>query len=130
MWDKFVKQWFELAFWWMPGGDSSRTKRQEPPAPSRAEQTVASAPKPAPAPEQASAPKPAPERVADDLTVIKGIGPAVQKKLQGLEILTFGDLAATDPEALTDQLKGSQPISVAQVQGWTEAARERTQTQA
>ena len=115
MWDKFVKQWLELAFWWVPK-DSSVPPEEEAVAPSEAEQALA------------SAPKPAPERVADDLTVIKGIGPAVQKKLQGLDILTFGDLAAADPDALTEKLKGSQPISVAQVRRWTESARRDPQT--
>lgn len=114
MWDKFIKQWLELAFWWVPKDDSAPTKHQEPVAPSKAEQAVA------------STPKPAPERVADDLTVIKGIGPAVQKKLRGLDILTFGDLAAADADALTETLKGSQPLSIARVRAWTEAARERS----
>jgi large subunit ribosomal protein L21 len=111
MWDKFVKQWLELAFWWVPKDSSVPAENDETVAPSKAEQAVA------------SAPKLAPERVADDLTVIKGIGPAVQKKLQGLDILTFGDLAAADPDALAEKLKGSQPISVAQVRRWTESAR-------
>lgn len=116
MWDKVVKQWLELAFWWVPKDSSAPPEKEENVAPSKAERAVA------------SAPKPAPERVPDDLTVIKGIGPAVQKKLQGLDILTLGDLAAADPDALTEKLKGSQPISVEQVRRWTESARRDPQT--
>ena len=113
MWDTIFKQWFD--FWWVPRDVSVPTKHEEPFAPSEPEPAVA------------STPEPAPERVADDLTVIKGIGPAVQKKLQGLDILTFGDLAAADPDALTEKLKASQPISVNRVQTWTEAARDHSQ---
>ncbi len=115
MWNKIVKQWIELAFWWVPREDRSPAQNAEVAEPAKAEQPVA------PAQEAA------PERVAEDLTVIKGIGPAVQKKLRGLDIATFSDLAEADADALTEKLKGSQPISVAQVRGWTEAAREQSQ---
>ena len=63
--------------------------------------------------------------VSDDLTVIKGIGPALQQKLRALGIATFSDLARADPKALTERLKGAQPISEARVRGWIEAARQR-----
>ena len=62
--------------------------------------------------------------VSDDLTVIKGIGPAIQEKLRALGIATFSDLARADPKAWG--LKGPQPISEARVRGWIEAARQRT----
>jgi predicted flap endonuclease-1-like 5' DNA nuclease len=71
---------------------------------------------------RAAASEPAP----DDLTVIKGIGPAVQKKLHALGIKTFHDLAAADPATLTKQLKGRQPISQALVRDWTKAADRQT----
>jgi predicted flap endonuclease-1-like 5' DNA nuclease len=89
----------------------------------------------APRPPQAGvrAPKPTvtqPEKavtppIPDDLTVIKGIGPAVQNKLRALGITTFADLAAADPDRLLAEFKGSQPLTAARVRGWTEAARER-----
>ena len=130
MWDQIFKRWLDLAFWWLP-------------KPEGAEQPSAQAPEPAPetAPEKArpqatepaaeSPPEPATrtqpaatERASDDLTVIKGIGPVVQQKLQALGIRTFDDLAAADPETLAEQLKGRQPISQALVRGWTEAAQQ------
>jgi predicted flap endonuclease-1-like 5' DNA nuclease len=66
------------------------------------------------------------EVIADDLTVIKGIGPSVQEKLRSLGIMTFKDLARADPDHLVDQLKTSLPASKARIHGWIEAARERT----
>ena len=66
--------------------------------------------------------------VPDDLTVIKGIGPAVQNKLRALGITTFADLAAANPDELMAQLKGSQPLSRGRVLHWTEAARQRART--
>jgi large subunit ribosomal protein L21 len=72
--------------------------------------------------------KPVAAPVPDDLTVIKGIGPAVQNKLRALGITTFADLAAADPDAILRQLKGSQPLTKGKVQAWTEAARARART--
>ena len=42
----------------------------------------------------------------DDLTVIKGIGPAVQNKLRALGITTFAELAKADPDALLERAEG------------------------
>jgi NADH-quinone oxidoreductase subunit E len=120
MWDQTFKRWLDLVFWWLP-------------KPEAAEQPSAQAPEPAPetapekAPPQAKEPPAQPaasDRAPDDLTVIKGIGPAVQEKLHALGIRTFDDLAAADPETLAEQLKGRQPISQALVRGWTEAAQQ------
>jgi predicted flap endonuclease-1-like 5' DNA nuclease len=66
--------------------------------------------------------------VPDDLTQIKGIGPAMQNRLRALGITTFADLAAADPDQLMAKLKGSQPLSLGRVRHWTEAARERART--
>jgi predicted flap endonuclease-1-like 5' DNA nuclease len=74
---------------------------------------------------RAQAERPVAPGVSDDLTVIKGIGPAVQNKLRGLGITTFADLAAADPDALLNELKGSQPLSATRVRAWTEDARDR-----
>jgi predicted flap endonuclease-1-like 5' DNA nuclease len=90
-------------------------------APRSAEPRARPAPKPAPAqPEKTVAPP-----VPDDLTEIKGIGPAMQNKLRALGITTFADLAAADPDQLMAQLKGPQPLSRGRVRHWTEAARQR-----
>jgi predicted flap endonuclease-1-like 5' DNA nuclease len=81
--------------------------------------------RPATKPAAAQPAKPVAPPVPDDLTVIKGIGPAVQNKLRALGITTFADLAAADPDAVLRGLKGSQPLTKGKVQAWTEAARER-----
>ncbi|HEX5078103.1 MAG TPA: helix-hairpin-helix domain-containing protein [Geminicoccaceae bacterium] len=109
MWDQIFRRWIDLAFWWLPTAEETRQ-----PAMQAAE----------------SPPKPARDHVrgdqaADDLTLIKGIGPVVQRKLHAVGIRTFDDLAAADPETLTEQLKGRQPISSELVRGWTEAADQR-----
>ena len=62
---------------------------------------------------------------ADDLTVIKGIGPAVQTKLRSFGIASLAELAASDPEALAAKLRASQPISTTRVEGWIKAAGDR-----
>ncbi|MFB4203459.1 hypothetical protein KBTX_01850 [wastewater metagenome] len=63
---------------------------------------------------------------ADDLTAIKGIGAAVQKRLAELGIHSFRDLADTDAARLTEQLKARQMVvSQERVNGWVAAARER-----
>jgi predicted flap endonuclease-1-like 5' DNA nuclease len=92
----------------------------EPVAPRAKEPSAGAAPK------QAAPVAAASERAPDDLTLIKGIGPVVQQKLHALGIRTFNDLAAADPEALVEQLKGRQPISETLVRGWTKAADQRT----
>jgi predicted flap endonuclease-1-like 5' DNA nuclease len=95
-------------------------------APRLAEPRARLSPKPAAKPEQPEKPVAAP--VPDDLTEIKGIGPAMQNKLRALGITTFADLAAVDPDQLMAQLKGSQPLSLGRVRHWTEAARQRART--
>jgi len=151
MWEQTFKRWIDLVFWWLPKTDAPQqpapqrsqpdaTRATQEPAhpeapvagatpqqPSHAkEAAAASARKEAPqakAPAREAEPKQrAAAETADDLTVIKGIGPAVQKKLQALGIRTFRDLAAADPESLVEQLKGRQPISQGQVRSWTKAA--------
>jgi predicted flap endonuclease-1-like 5' DNA nuclease len=76
----------------------------------------------------AAPPKAVAPPVPDDLTVLKGIGPAVQNKLRALGITTFADLAAADPDRLMAQFKGEQPLSLGRVRGWTEGARERARS--
>jgi predicted flap endonuclease-1-like 5' DNA nuclease len=143
MWEVFYRRWLDFAFWWLPRKEApsrdaeaapARGPQQEgaakpgaPAAPERPVEPPAPEPSPAPAARSAAA---RPEKtvappVPDDLTVIKGIGPAVQNKLRALGITTFADLAAADPDAILRQLKGSQPLTRGKVQAWTKAARER-----
>jgi predicted flap endonuclease-1-like 5' DNA nuclease len=142
MWDQTFKRWIDLVFWWLPKQETAQppaprasepnpepTPRQAAPeaepAPGAMQKRPGRAEEPAaePTPQQAAAERAAPrKRAPDDLTVIKGIGPVVQQKLQALGIRTFADLAAADADTLAEQLKGRQPISRGQVQGWTKAA--------
>jgi predicted flap endonuclease-1-like 5' DNA nuclease len=158
MWDAFLRRWLDLLFWWAPRKDGSAPGARRPqaggapePAPraaqrearaapsqgaQRPEQPKAAAARGAEAPARQPGPKPAaaqPEKtvaapVPDDLTEIKGIGPAMQNRLRALGITTFADLAAADPDQLMKQLKGAQPLSLGRVRHWTEAARERART--
>jgi len=112
---QMVEFWFDLMFWWIP---------RESHASKNCETTAASVEA---ALSEELAPEPATDRVAADLTVIKGIGPALQKKLAAMNIITYSDLAEADVDALMDRLKGSQPISPTQVHAWTDSARELAQ---
>jgi predicted flap endonuclease-1-like 5' DNA nuclease len=115
MWDQMLKRWIDLLFWWLPSGGTEKGSRS-----SAAKQHAGQASKRA-AGDTGTAKAQAP----DDLTVLKGIGPAVQEKLRSLGIKTFRDLASADPDKLTEQLKGKQPISKVKVRAWTKAAREQ-----
>jgi predicted flap endonuclease-1-like 5' DNA nuclease len=114
MWNEIFKRWIDLLFWWVPKDEARPPEKAKERAPSVTEQSAGREPEVA---QQAVS--------DDDLTVIKGIGPATQEKLRALGIATFSDLARADPKALTERLKGSQPISEARVRGWTKAARQR-----
>jgi predicted flap endonuclease-1-like 5' DNA nuclease len=156
MWDVFLRRWLDMLLWWVPrkketppGAGQARRERAPEPA-SRSAEPGARAARSQPAQRQAQAksgaPRPAeprarlspkppvkPEKpvaapVPDDLTEIKGIGPAMQNKLRALGITTFADLAAADPDQLMARLKGSQPLSLGRVRHWTEAARQRVRT--
>jgi len=63
-----------------------------------------------------------PERAsADDLTEIKGLGPATQRRLQNAGILTFPQLAGCTPEELQGRLGDTGPrLKVAE---WIKQAR-------
>ncbi|MDZ7809495.1 MAG: DUF4332 domain-containing protein [Arhodomonas sp.] len=73
------------------------------------------------------APEASPDAVVvDDLTAIKGIGATMQERLAELGIRSFRELADTDADRLTEQLKARQiVISRERVSGWVSAARER-----
>ena len=62
----------------------------------------------------------------DDLTTIKGVGPAMAARLQDLGIRTFEDLAAADSKAVTRKLRDqSVVISEKKVEGWVQTARKQ-----
>ncbi|QIT54662.1 DUF4332 domain-containing protein [Aquisalimonas sp. 2447] len=82
------------------------------------------------APEAATAPSPkAPSSAGDavdDLTTIKGVGPAMAARLQDMGIRTFEDLAAADIKSVTRTLREqSVVISEKKVEGWVQAARQQ-----
>lgn len=63
----------------------------------------------------------APSAAADDLTVIKGIGPVYAASLVESGITTFAALSAADPEQLAADLA----TTVTRVSGWIDQARQR-----
>ncbi|SDF76770.1 large subunit ribosomal protein L21 [Limimonas halophila] len=116
MMTKWFKNWLDLLFWWLP-------KTPDAPGEQHSARTESQAPGQAHEAEPAA---PATE-AGDDLTAIKGIGPATQEKLQAHGVSRFADLAAADPGQLTAQLRKDQPgISEKRVRGWIDAARART----
>ena len=135
MWNDLMRRWMELAFWWVPGqkDSDSASRGSAPEAPARQPE-----PAPEPEPESASAPtarpepEPTPQASATtasdaagiDLTDIKGIGPAMAKRLEKLGISSVLELADADAASLTEQLKADGAVvSEAKVAGWIEAAR-------
>ena len=85
---------------------------------------TAQAPKPAPTPTP-KAPSSSGDAV-DDLTTIKGVGPAMAARLQDMGIRTFEDLAAADIKTITRKLREqSVVISEKKVEGWVQAARQQ-----
>lgn len=153
MWSEFFKRWLDQIFWWLPPRDSDH--REEPGESheeggqrSTAESPTPREPTTSPRPEQApthsaesarpqprddarastpeAAAAPAAEDRSDDLTALKGIGPAMQTRLNGIGIRSFSDLARADADELTARIKESRAvISATQVQDWIAAARER-----
>ena len=103
MWNKLMSRWMEMATWWLPKGDddSSADRTARPAAPAEPEAPTAS----------------------EDLTAIRGIGPAMQKRLVAMGIRTHADLAAADADTLTERLKADKAVvSRAQIERWIEAA--------
>ena len=117
-----LQRWIDLLFWWVPWTEETRPETAKESTPGASAQDASRVPE-----EVVEQQVPTAEEVVpDDLTVIKGIGPAVQGKLRSLGITTFRSLATANPDDLAEQLKGSQPVSKARVDSWIEAARERT----
>ncbi|MFC6973911.1 helix-hairpin-helix domain-containing protein [Halomicroarcula sp. GCM10025709] len=61
-----------------------------------------------------------PEGSGDDVTAIKGIGPAYADRLSGIGIETVGELAVAD----ADDIAAQTDLSESRVSGWIERARE------
>ncbi|MDZ7713101.1 MAG: DUF4332 domain-containing protein [Rhodovibrio sp.] len=129
-WFKFWRDWM---FWWLPGGDapaddrSSGSARQQHPstAPSGGQSAVAATqPASDTPPGSAAAPSSTPTGGGDDLTAIKGIGPAIARKLEAAGVRSFADLAAADPNDLAEKI-ASRPVTAERVRGWISDARTR-----
>ena len=111
---KWLKNWLSLAFWWVPREESA-AKPQTRSEPSEAQPQA-----------QRTSDLNAEPPKGDDLTVIKGIGPATQEKLSSLGVTSFADLADADPTRLTSDLRKYQPgISEKRVRSWIDTAKER-----
>lgn len=146
------KRWMDMLFWWLPrdgassgtaqrpGGnaDTAQTAREQPAAtdqtteappeapPETAPETPAESPQETPpeAPPEPSKAAAVDDDAVDDLTAIKGVGPAMAARLHAMGIRTFEELAAADVKAITRQLRDqSVVISEKKVEAWVAAAR-------
>lgn len=61
---------------------------------------------------------------ADELNAIRGIGPVIARKLDGLGFKTFADLAEADQEDLANKL-ASRPVTASRVREWVAEAKKR-----
>ena len=146
------RRWMDMFFWWLPRGGTnpdetkasrSQTKEQpgqqsgEPDRPSPSSSAAATEQQPAeqpvepphapPAQEPAAADKSTANEAADDLTQLKGIGPAMAARLQDMGITTFDSLAAADSKTVTRSLRDkSVVISEKKVEAWIAAAKDAT----
>ena len=121
MWADFCKRWFDLCCWWLPTPKDEQKSDAETKTLLTMADEVSTEVKTTGCEEGVASD----EDDADDLTVIKGIGPAVQTKLRSFGVTSLAALAAADPEALAAKLKASQPISSARVKGWIAAAQDQ-----
>ena len=117
-------------------GSSPQPKPEPEPEPKPEPEPV---PEPDPAPTSHPEPKPMPEESQSnpsaeattaaagagvDLTDIKGVGPAMAKRLEKLGISSVLELADADATSLTEQLKADGAVvSEAKVAGWIDSAR-------
>lgn len=134
------RRWLDMLFWWLPSSGSANqdsntaqnTPRQTATTQSSATSqsagtggaSSADARPSGDEAESAVSATPKAERPADDLTAIKGIGPAMAGRLRDMGIETFDDLAATNIKDITRRLREhSVVISEKKVEGWVQAAR-------
>jgi predicted flap endonuclease-1-like 5' DNA nuclease len=120
-WLKFWRQWMSF---WLPGGDEPAETRQthdtkQGTSTAEARNVDAAATwRPASSDPSATGAEP------DDLTKIKGIGPAIGHQLDGFGVKTFTDLAAADPEDLAKKI-GKRPVTPDRVRDWIAEAKKR-----
>ncbi len=101
----------------------ARQQGEQEPVPSgewAARPNLQAVPDPKEASERAKPSKPTGQSLADDLTEIKGIGPVYARKLGEQGITSFADLAAADPEVLSEILD-----SRAGIEDWIAQAKDR-----
>ena len=79
----------------MESGAKAAKKEEKKAAPKAAPAPKAVAPKAAPAPKAAKSTK-------DDLKKVEGIGPKIEETLHAAGVMTFGDLAGTTPEKISE----------------------------
>lgn len=65
----------------------------------------------------------------DDLTAIKGIGPAFVERLRALGITTYADLARQDPVILAERLGGRPNAERIRRERWIEQAQAKQEGQ-
>ncbi len=137
MFEQWFKFWRDWMSWWLPGGDTPADKRsdesaqQQPPAKDAGSgKSADAATQPATDAPVGSAAAPSStsstsQGGSDDLTAIKGIGPAIARKLEAAGVRSFADLAAADPNDLADKI-ASRPVTAERVRTWISEARTRT----
>lgn len=123
MFGEFVRQWCRLVFWWVPTDQKHQNEQRDTEPKKRTEPATTQSP-PAPA-ESAPEPSRATTSPQDDLTVIKGIGPTMDKRLRAMGIRTFADLAAADAQQVARKLN-SRPVTAARVGEWIAEAKKRS----
>jgi predicted flap endonuclease-1-like 5' DNA nuclease len=95
---RYLQRWIDLLFWWVPWTEETRLETAKESTPGASAQDASRVPE-----EVVEQQVPTAEEVVpDDLTVIKGIGPAVQGKLRSLGITTFRDLATANPDDVAE----------------------------
>lgn len=125
MFEEWFKAWRRLFFWWLPSEDGEQGRGADAPTADkhRSADTTASA-EVASESSTGETTAAASTTVEDDLTEIKGIGPALAKRLRNIGVTSFDHLAAADPEDLAHRLQ-MRPVTPERVRSWIEAAELR-----
>ena len=128
MFEQWLKFWRRWMFWWLPGGDEPEETKPAQPAQKKsapAEPKTEAADVEAAASQRSGSKEPsATATQADDLTAIRGIGPAIARKLEALGVTTFADLAAADPDDLAAKI-ARRPVTSNRVREWIAEAKKR-----
>lgn len=83
-------------------GAPKKAKAEKPAEPKPAEPKAAEPKAEEPQVEAAPAADPGPDGIGDNLTTINGIGPVIEKKLHGLGITTFKQIAELDQDRIDE----------------------------